>query len=56
MIKTICYGEERDFNTLGDAICFYLECWKCSEGSERERYSNLLYHLANRETYCTDED
>lgn len=55
MIRTICYGEEKDFRDFADAFHFYLEAWAGSEGSEQERYSNILSNLQMGKTYCTDD-
>lgn len=49
-----CYGEEEKM-TRRKAIDKYKFCASMSEGSEKERYCNILIQLLDGETYCTDE-
>ena len=51
-----CYGKEKEFESFESAFKFYLECSMCSEGSERERYMNILAQMYedNYGTYFTD--
>ena len=57
MIKTICYGKEKNFTTTKEAILFYMDCYYGSDpgSSENDRYSTILAQLIAGETYCTDE-
>lgn len=56
MIKTICYGTEKNFTSLTDAIQFYTICfYGCDNGSsESERYFTILMQLMSGKTYCID--
>lgn len=56
MIRTVCYGQEKDFNSREEAERFYLDCIMWSDGSERDRYYTILVALIQGENYCTDED
>lgn len=51
-----CYGKEIEFKTRKEATDYFMEGLMCSEGSERERYANILSDLWLGKTYCTDED
>lgn len=48
-----CYGKEQKMSRE-DAKKFYLTCMACSEGSERERYTNVYLDLEDGLDYCTD--
>ena len=56
LIKTVCYGQERSWRSRQEAIDFFLEGIDNSEGSERQRYENIVLKLQNGETYATDAD
>ena len=55
MVKTICYGETREWTDRATAINFFGECACASEGAERERYMNIILALMCGETVATDE-
>ena len=44
-VKTICYGTERTFDDRQEAVDFYENCVMNSEGSERDRYVEILIDL-----------
>ena len=50
----VCYGHEHKFNSTKEAKAFFLDCMMGSEGSERERYTNIYCQLEEGQTYCTD--
>lgn len=50
-----CYSKEEKMER-GDAIDFYKQCVMCSEGSEKNRYVNILMQLLDGNTYCSDEE
>lgn len=54
-ITTVCYGEEQKWKSRQEAIDFYINAMASSEGSERERYTEILLQLDSGLTYCTDE-
>lgn len=58
MVKVLCYGEIEKFKTREEATMHFLECMMCSEGSEKERYSNILCDLmgTNKDFVYDDED
>ena len=55
MVKTICYGKERIWDSSDEAIKFFLECLAFSDGSEKERYLCILKNLAEGKNVCSDE-
>lgn len=54
-VKTICYGTERTFDDRQEAVDFYERCVMNSEGSERERYVEILIDLRCGKTICSDK-
>lgn len=54
-VKTICYGTERTFDDRQEAVDFYEKCVMNSEGSERERYVEILIDLRCGKTICSDK-
>lgn len=54
VVKTICYGKERIWDKKEDAIEFFVDCMLNSEGSERERYCNILSSLKANLKVCKD--
>lgn len=48
------YKLDKVFPDRGSAITFFTECAFNSEGSERDRYMNVLVELYEGKTYCTD--
>ena len=54
-VKTICYGKERTFDDRQEAVDFYERCVMNSEGSERERYVEILIDLRCGKTICSDK-
>lgn len=56
VIKTICYGQEKLFDSKREALDFYFEAVSSSEGAERERYENIIHQLNAGKTYCLDSE
>ena len=54
-VKTICYGTERTFDDRQEAVDFYENCVMNREGSERERYVEILIDLRCGKTICSDK-
>ena len=52
VVKTICYGKEQIWDKKEDAIEFFVDCMLNSEGSERERYCNILSSLKANLKVC----
>lgn len=55
-VKTICYGEERNWDERKEAVKFFAEGMAWSEGSERDRYATIVSKLLEGETICSDSD
>ena len=49
-----CYYHTHLFDTLTKAKRFYQECAAWSDGSELERYTNILQDLASGKQYASD--
>lgn len=49
-----CYNDEHEFNTVGEAKAFFLDCMAWSDGSEQQRYAKIYLQLCSGVTYCTD--
>lgn len=54
VVKTICYGKERIWDKKEEAIEFFIDCMLSSEGSEKERYCNILSSLRANLKVCKD--
>ena len=54
VVKTICYGKERLWDKKEEAIEFFIYCMLNSEGSEKERYCNILSSLKANLKVCKD--
>ena len=54
VVKTICYGKERIWDKKEEAIEFFIDCMLNSEGSEKERYCNILSSLKASLKVCKD--
>ena len=52
-VKVTCYNKTKKMKR-NKAIEFYEEGVCCSEGSEQERYVNILMQLYEGEKECTD--
>jgi hypothetical protein len=55
-IKTVCYGREDTWESREEAETFFLQAMAGSEGSERDRYTNIYLKLQMGMTCCTDDD
>ena len=53
IVTIVCYGRKTQM-AREDAKRFYIECMMCSEGSERDRYTNILCDLLSGLKICTD--
>lgn len=53
-VRITCYGKT-DVMERKDAMKFYRECANESEGSERERYVNILFGLMDGLTEVSDD-
>jgi hypothetical protein len=56
IIYTSCYSTLNVWTSRKDAMDFYEECLYGSEGSERERYTNIYFDLKSGEDFATDGD
>ena len=54
-VTTVCYGEERVWDSRTEAKDYFLDGIFASEGSERERYAFIYAKMILGYDYCTDE-
>lgn len=54
-VKVTCYGQTKEY-TRKQALKEFREAIRCSEGSERDRYVNIVCQLEDGETECNDLD
>ena len=54
-VTTVCYGQERVWDSRTEAKDYFLDGIFASEGSERERYAFIYTKLILGYDYCTDE-
>ena len=54
MVKITCYGKT-EMMTRAEAINLYMGGVAFCEGSERDRYTNILIGLLNGDTEVSDE-
>ena len=55
-VKTVCYGQERTWESRSEAKSFFLQAIAGSEGSEQARYMNVYMKLRMGLDICTDEE
>lgn len=55
-VKTICYGEEKVWDSREEAMDFFFQGMMASEGSEQQRYNNIYLKLRLGMEVCSDED
>lgn len=55
-ITTVCYGKKDLWESREEAMNYFFEGMTCTEGSERDRYTNIYIKLQNGLDFCTDED
>lgn len=53
-ITTICYGHIDKWEDRVKAVKHFYECALCSEGSEKERYVNIMMDLMAGANLATD--
>lgn len=53
-VIVVCYGSRQIWKSRKDAIAFYTEGVTACEGSERDRYVNVLMELMCGRKICTD--
>lgn len=54
-VKVTCYGTTKEY-TRKQALKEFREAIRCCEGSERDRYVNIVIQLEDGATECTDLD
>ena len=55
IVTITCYGQKTTM-TRQEALEEYREAMRCCEGSERERYCNIVMDLEDGKTECSDGD
>ena len=53
-VITVCYGNRRVWQKREDAVAFFQDCIQNSEGSERDRYTNVYMALLSGLGVCRD--
>lgn len=53
-ITTICYGHYDKWDSRAEAVKYFYECANASEGSERERYVNIMMKLMSGASIASD--
>ena len=54
-VKTVCYGEERIWDDRAEAVAYFMDAMFGSDGSERERYTNIYQKLLMGLEVCSDD-
>ena len=54
-VITVCYGKREYWISRAEAIRFFLQGVAATEGSERDRYSQIYAELVSGRAVCTDE-
>ena len=54
-VKTICYGEEQVWDSRKEAMDYFFEAQLGSDGSEKERYTNVYTKLLMGWEVCSDD-
>ena len=54
-IKTICNGIVKEWDSQEKAEKFFIDCLQYSEGTEKERYLNILSKLNSGIKICDDK-
>lgn len=55
-VTTVCYGKVEKWDDRAEAARSFLNAMMNSEGSERERYSNVYFGIIRGRDYCTDSE
>lgn len=50
-----CYGKDKTYTTRQEAINFYKEGIRCSDGAEQQRYVRIVMQLEDGAMHATDE-
>lgn len=54
-VTVICYGKKQVWDSREEARAFYLDAIANSDGSEKERYTNIFLDLESKMEVCCDE-
>lgn len=54
-VYTTCYGQRDRWPSKEKAIAYFKEAAACSDGCERERYTNIVMKLMDGETDVDDQ-
>lgn len=55
-VTTICYGEKQVWDSRKEAADYFMQAISGSDGSERERYTNIYVKLLGGCEICSDFD
>lgn len=53
-VTTVCYENVQEWDSRSEAKRYFLDAMLNSDGSERERYSNVYLKIMLGYSYCTD--
>lgn len=56
LVKVLCYGEVETYPTRTEAINFYKDATYGLDGSEKDRYMNILMDLQNTDADFVYDD
>ena len=54
-VTTICYKEKREWKTRKEALDFFLEGVRESDGCEKARYATICYQILDGANVATDD-
>ena len=55
-VTTVCYGDQKTWDTRKEALAFFLQAIESSEGAEQTRYFKVYAKLVEGCQLCTDQD
>jgi len=50
----VCYGQIQAWKVRQEAVAFYWEAMRNSDGAENARYQNIFYDLMQKNKVCWD--
>lgn len=54
-VTTVCYKQERRWNSRNEALDFFMDAMMNSDGAEHDRYVRIYDRLNLGLDYCTDD-
>ena len=53
-ISIVCYNRIEKWHSRTNALRFFRDCARNTEGAERDRYINIVWDLEDKKTVCHD--